>query len=182
MTRTQVWTGGLAIVGIIVFLVIGTVQYVQAESFRYVRDSTYLEECGACHLAFPPQLLPESSWSQVMAGLEDHFGEPADLDQETSDHILAYLHKYSLGKNPPSAMSKMARNLPADAGLRITELPAFLDAHEPLLEQYEMESFPTGFLTPCADCHRQAASALFDKELLHPGYGPSIWGGTPVEE
>ncbi len=71
----------------------------------------------------------------------------------------------------------MARNLPEQPGLRITELPAFLDAHASLLENLEFEQFPQSYLSPCADCHRQAASALFDKELLHPGYGPSVWGG-----
>ena len=76
-------------------------------------------------------------------------------------------------------MSEMLRNLPQNPPLRMTEFPAFLAAHEIIGEQLEMESFPEGFLSPCADCHRQAADGIFEKDRMHPGYGPSNWGGAP---
>lgn len=174
-SRTQLGLAALAAIWI--FALYGGAQEVQAGDFRYIKNSTYISECGACHLAYPPQLLPVSSWQQIMVGLDDHFGDNAELDEETADSIMIYLQSYALGTGKPSRMSKMMRNLPAEPGLRITEIPAFKDAHAAVLEQLELERFPTGYLSPCADCHRQAASALFDKELLHPGYGPSVWGG-----
>ena len=42
-----------------------------------------------------------------------------------------YLEKYALGTGGPSTMSQMGRNLPDEPPLRVTEFPAFLDAHEP---------------------------------------------------
>jgi hypothetical protein len=71
-------------------------------------------------------------------------------------------------------MSQLARNLPQNAPLRVTEFPAFLDAHDVVKQQLEMQEWPDGFLSPCRDCHHQAADARFEKELLHPGYGPSF--------
>ena len=33
-----------------------------------VTNALYAEECGSCHFAYPPGLLPASSWQQVMTG------------------------------------------------------------------------------------------------------------------
>jgi Dihaem cytochrome c len=49
------------------------------------------EDCGACHLAYPPQMLPADSWRAIMAGLDRHFGSNAGLDAETADEITIFL-------------------------------------------------------------------------------------------
>ncbi len=41
----------------------------------FAENPLYSEECGACHLAYPPSLLPQASWRGIMDGLADHFGE-----------------------------------------------------------------------------------------------------------
>ncbi len=179
--NTKTIVGMVTLSAIWIFALYGGVREVQAGDFRYVKNATYISECGACHLAYPPQLLPAESWTQMMASLDDHFGDNAELDEETAASISDDLATYALGTGKPSRMSKMMRNLPAEPGLRITEIPAFIDAHATVLEQLELESFPTSYLSACADCHRQAASALFDKELLHPGYGPSVWGDSSTD-
>ena len=38
----------------------------------FSQDDIYLDECGACHLAYPPGLLPEPSWRLLLAHLDDH--------------------------------------------------------------------------------------------------------------
>ncbi|HIL94616.1 MAG: hypothetical protein ABGY96_17320 [bacterium] len=149
----------------------------ESDPNRFVRDSTYVDECGACHLAYPPGLLPVESWQGIMAGLADHFGESAELDEETATYIGSYLERHALAKGQQSRIGKLMRNMPDDPPLRITELPAFIAAHDEIPKQLELEKLPTGYLSPCADCHRTAASSIFDKELLHPGYGPKVWGG-----
>jgi hypothetical protein len=168
------WLIGLLLLGSILFFgLYGIVATAAAGDAQvYNKDALYIEECGACHLAYPPGLLPTASGRGIMAGLEDHFGENAELDEESAAHISSYLEREALRSGEPTTMSKMLRNLPAEPPLRITEFPAFLSAHQEIAEQLDMETFPLGFLSPCADCHRQAADALFDKELLHPGYGP----------
>ncbi len=173
------WIIGSALLGsILLYGLYGVaVQAKQGNQYRFIRNSTYIEECGACHLAYPPGLLPVKSWQGIMAGLEDHFGENAELDNESSTHILAYLEQYALAPGQQTRIGKLIRNIPDNPPLRITELPAFINAHEEIAERLKVEKLETGFLSPCADCHRTAASSLFDKELLHPGYGPKVWGG-----
>ena len=40
----------------------------------------YKQECAACHMAYPPGMLPASSWSRMMKGLDQHYGTDASLD------------------------------------------------------------------------------------------------------
>jgi len=173
MNNTQTLLGTLILGSILTFGFYGVFVNAQ-DSETYVKDDLYIEECGACHLAYAPALMPHQSWVGIMQGLEDHFGENAELDAEGSAHISKYLAQYALGTGGPSTMSQLARNLPQNPPLRVTEFPAFLDAHDVVKQQLEMQEWPDGFLSPCRDCHRQAADARFEKELLHPGYGPSF--------
>ncbi|HNG39593.1 MAG TPA: cytochrome C, partial [Accumulibacter sp.] len=52
-----------------------------------VTDALVKEECGSCHLAFPPSMLPSSSWQRLMAGLKNHFGDDASVDPATANRI-----------------------------------------------------------------------------------------------
>jgi len=175
MSKAQWLTGTVVLASILGFGFYGVgVSAVTGDAVEYTKDAIYMEECGACHLAYPPGLLPVATGTKIMQDLADHFGESAELDEETSGYISNYLQQEALRAGVPTTMSEMLRNLPDDPPLRITEFPAFLGAHQIILEQLQMDEFPTGFLSPCADCHRQAADALFDKELLHPGYGPPL--------
>ena len=168
------WTMGTALLGaVLVFGMYGVVVNArEGDQVRYEQDEVYIEECGACHLAYAPPLLPVMSWRETMAGLADHYGENAELDEETAAHVTAYLERVAL-QGKPTKMSQMLRNLPDDPPLRITELPAFVTAHEVIPKQLQVEELSVGFLSPCADCHREAAMGIFDKDRLHPGYGPS---------
>jgi len=53
-----------------------------------------IDECGACHMPFPPRFLPKSSWKRIMADLENHFGGDASLDPDTRDRIAAFYDRY----------------------------------------------------------------------------------------
>ena len=51
----------------------------------------YQQECGACHLAYPPGLLPAASWQHLMAGLNHHFGSDASLDAPNTQAVTGWL-------------------------------------------------------------------------------------------
>ena len=48
-----------------------------------------IKECAACHMAFPPQMLPARSWEALMGDLANHFGENAQLDAAAAADIKA---------------------------------------------------------------------------------------------
>ena len=45
-----------------------------ADNMAAPRLAAYTQECAACHLAYPPGLLPAASWQRLMGGLGKHFG------------------------------------------------------------------------------------------------------------
>lgn len=113
----------------------------------------YSRECGACHMAYPPQLLPARSWHALIGGLDKHFGENASLDPATAQTIAAYL-----AANAADTLGPGARPLwgigPTDVPLRITETPFWISIHE--------EISPARFRSPqvksksnCLACHQQ---------------------------
>jgi hypothetical protein len=133
-------------------------------------NPVYTEECGSCHLAYPPALLPQASWDAIMNGLADHFGDNAELDAETAMVIYDYLYNNSAEKVGYSHMTRVARSAKG-APLRITELPYFKRQHREIpariINLPEVKS-----LSNCNSCHRDAAQGLFDEDTVEiKGFG-----------
>ena len=87
----------------------------------------YGKECGACHMPYPPLMLPSRSWHALMGGLDKHFGENASLDPQAARTITAYLASNAADVRGSRAMEGLGPN---DVPLRITETPFWIDAHE----------------------------------------------------
>lgn len=97
-------------------------QEVQADGRRYTaHNDAWKAECGACHLAYPPQMLPASSWRALMSGLDKHFGTDASLDSRLAAEIAAFLER-----NAPAQATKPS----GKPVLRITETRWFRREHE----------------------------------------------------
>jgi hypothetical protein len=54
-------------------------------------NAKWQQECGGCHLAFAPGLLPAESWRKMMAGLDKHFGSDASLSAPEAKEITDFL-------------------------------------------------------------------------------------------
>jgi hypothetical protein len=142
----------------------------------FEQDAVYIEECGACHLAYPPGLLPAESWRDTMMGLADHFGENSELDAETATHIGEYLDRNALRKGKRSNMSKMLRNMPEPPPARITELPYFVHEHDEIPRRMLKDNPEVRSISQCGSCHRDAERGVFDEDrIIIPGFGR--WDG-----
>lgn len=51
----------------------------------------YRQECGACHIAYPPGLLPAPSWQRLLGNLPRHFGTDASLETAVAGELSAWL-------------------------------------------------------------------------------------------
>jgi mono/diheme cytochrome c family protein len=51
----------------------------------------YQQECAACHLAYPPGMLPAASWQRVIGNLPRHYGTDASLDPATVKELSTWL-------------------------------------------------------------------------------------------
>ncbi|WP_290702306.1 diheme cytochrome c [Amphritea sp.] len=127
----------------------------------------YREECGACHLAYPAKMLPVDSWTEIMATLEDHFEENAEVSDETATMISAYLTD-----NAGKSGRGMLKRVKHDAPLRITELAYFVHEHDDVPERLVSGNEEVGSFSNCNACHQRAESGDFDEDSVRiPGYG-----------
>lgn len=116
--------------------------------------AAWREECGSCHLAYPPGLLPADSWRALMAGLERHFGVDAGLDPKTKGEILDLLISYAGTGRRHSA-----------APLRITETAWFRHEHDEVSASL-WPSPPIKSAANCQACHVEADSGHYSERSV----------------
>jgi hypothetical protein len=141
------------------------------DDYGTVRNNpTYIEECSACHMAYPPQLLPADSWHKMMTNLDDHFGENAELDVETAQVIEGYLREST--DNSKHQYRKLFRNLDNKSPLRITELPYFIRKHDEIPAKFLVDNDKLSSFSQCSACHKNAEKGRFNEDDVSiPGYG-----------
>lgn len=116
----------------------------------------YTQECAACHLAYPPGLLPAASWRRVMTGLEQHYGTDASLDPATVTQLASWLHSHA------GTYKRVTTEPPED---RITRSAWFERKHrqvDPAV--WKLPSVKGA--AQCAACHGGAEQGDFDDDRL----------------
>ena len=138
-----------------------------------VKNEQYKEECGSCHFAYQPSLLPSRSWQQLMAQLEDHFGENAELEANTQKTLTDYLVNHSANFSPDRLAVNLMRRLAKNkTPLRITEMPYLKHEHNKIPKKMVTGNAEVKSLSYCDKCHTQAESGSYlEKDIRIPGYG-----------
>jgi hypothetical protein len=113
-----------------------------------VTNAATQKECGECHMAYQPGLLPAASWNRIMDGLADHFGDKASLPPDTAAGIRAYL----------------TRNAGGGDGrlIRITEQRWWLRKHDFTPAIWQRKT--VGARSNCEACHREAVKGLYEDD------------------
>lgn len=119
-------------------------------------DAVYRDECGSCHMAYPPGLLPSVSWRAIMQGLDSHFGENAELLPDTTAHVTTYLQEHASDRGDPLKHDRLLGGMQGRPPLRITELPFFKDEHEEIPARMVEGNPEVQTFSRCAACHRDA--------------------------
>jgi len=127
-------------------------------------------ECSACHMAYPPSLLPERSWRKMMAGLERHFGQDASLDAVTAKEITSYLVNNSADRVANKRASKVMRPLGSnETPLRISETAWFVRKHDEVSAQ-TWKRTKVGSAANCTACHPGAERGDYSEHQVRiPG-------------
>ncbi len=125
-------------------------------------DPVLREECGGCHLAYHPSLLPARSWTRMMALQADHFGEDLALTQEDAESILGFQMANSAERASTEAAWKINRSISADqAPLRITETGYWKRKHREI-ESVVWDGSAVNGRWNCDACHLDAAQGTFE--------------------
>jgi len=142
-----------------------------------VTDKRYAKECGDCHFAYQPGLLPGKSWKKLLAAdaLKNHFGENAELDPSTRDAIL----DYAVNNAAETSWYKRSRKIAVateqgPAPLRITELHYISRVHQHIPEKMIKGNKEVKSLSMCNACHTEASKGVYDSDTVnipnYPGY------------
>ncbi len=133
----------------------------------------YEEECSACHLAYPPALLPQRSWQVIMDNLDKHFSENAEVDDKTAAELGRYLQQYAAEKSRDYLAQKFLRSIANnDTPLRISKVPYFLKEHHEMPQRMYKNNPKVKSLSQCETCHQQATQGNYHEEQINiPGFG-----------
>ncbi|QKF83516.1 diheme cytochrome c [Halarcobacter ebronensis] len=138
-----------------------------------VNNSLYIKECGACHFAYQPGLLPSNSWKKMMSNLESHFGADATLAQEDFVAISQYLEQNSAEKAYAYKRSYKIANSMRDDGtiIAISKTPYFIKEHKGIPKKYIEQESVKGLFN-CIACHTTAQKGIYsERDILIPNYG-----------
>lgn len=114
----------------------------------------YKQECASCHMSYPPALLPKESWTEIMNGLQKHYGTDASLSRQELEQISSWL-------NSNAGTYKRVKEAPLDN--RITNSDWFVRKHRKISSR---EFLSPAIKSPsnCNACHKNAEQGNFDDD------------------
>lgn len=111
----------------------------------------YRKECSACHVAYPPGMLPAASWQRVMGNLQNHYGTDASLDAATLQELSGWLKAHA------GTYKRVSASPPDD---RITRSAWFIREHNEVpAATWKLPAVKSA--ANCAACHTQADQGDF---------------------
>ena len=118
--------------------------------------NSYEAECASCHMAYPPGLLGQQNWQNIMSGLDKHFGTDASIDAKTDAELTPWLLKYAATK--PKYVAFAPEN-------RITKTSWFIRKHDEVRVDVWKRA---GVKSPanCMACHADASSGDFNEDSI----------------
>lgn len=113
----------------------------------------YTQECASCHVAYPPVLLPSTSWHRLMGNLSRHYGADASVDPATQKELSAWL-----AANAGSSR-RLREEPPQD---RVTRSAWFLREHDEVpARTWKLPTVKSP--SNCVACHARAEQGAFNE-------------------
>jgi hypothetical protein len=116
----------------------------------------YQQECAACHLAYPPAMLPAASWRRLMNDLPRHYGTDASLDAAAVQEIGSWLGTHA------GTYKRVREEPPQD---RITRSAWFIREHDEVpAATWKLSAVKSA--ANCAACHQGAEQGSFSERNI----------------
>lgn len=116
----------------------------------------YQQECSACHVAYPPGLLPAASWRRILDSLPHHYGSDASLDAATVNELATWI-------DANAATYRRVREAPPED--RITRSAWFIRQHDEIPNAVWARPAVKSAAN-CAACHTRADSGDFNEHTV----------------
>lgn len=133
-------------------------------------SALWQEECGSCHQAFHPSLLPARSWKSLLAQQERHFGDDLGLETSTIAQLLAFAEPNAAEQGATEAAWKINRSVAVNATpLRITETPYWIKKHHEIAAA-DWNKPTVKSKANCPACHLDADAGTYEDAAMRvPG-------------
>ncbi|MCC7201832.1 MAG: diheme cytochrome c [Nitrospirae bacterium] len=133
----------------------------------------YKNECGSCHFAYQPGLLPARSWDKLMSDLGNHFNENAELSANDTETIRKYLMENAADRSDRKHSIRITRSIGGnETPERITRVPYIIQKHHELAPRHITKNPKVKSFSNCNACHTRAEAGSFrKKEVVIPGFG-----------
>lgn len=116
----------------------------------------YQQECAACHIAYPPGMLPAASWQRIMNNLQRHYGTDASLDAAAVKQLSTWL-------TANAGTYKRVREEPQED--RISRSAWFVRKHDEVsANTWKLPAVKSA--ANCAACHQQADQGDFNEHRV----------------
>ena len=163
----------LAILGVSVGLTglwIGNAPADDEAVFPMPRGKTLVNECGSCHTAYAPGLLPARSWRKMLSELDNHFGEDVSVQEPVRLALLKDHEDMAAdGAFADMRMRRIAGSVPANAApQRITDTAFFKFMHDEVPKSFWRRK-AIGTPANCIACHPRANAGHYgEREVRIP--------------
>jgi len=140
--------------------------YLPFSQAALVQSEAWDKECGGCHLAYHPSVLPAPAWRALLDEQHAHFGEDLGLEESTVDALRAYMRPQSAEAHATPLAWKIDSTTRADATpRRVTETDYWKKRHATLsaADWNRTKRFA------CEGCHLDAAAGTFLPGAIHVG-------------
>lgn len=153
----------LVIMGLVGLWIINSPDHDEAV-FPMPRGKMLVNECGSCHTAYAPGLLPARSWRKMMGSLDDHFGEDASVAEPVWLALLKDLEDMAAdGAFAGRQMQHIAASVaPQAAPQRVTETAFFKAMHDEI-PAHIWRRQAIGEPGNCVACHPRANEGRFSE-------------------
>ena len=134
---------------------------------RAVSNAVYKENCGSCHFAYQPELMPWGGWKKILAESSDkHFGESVSLSAEANAEVSRYLEANSAESSRSEISVKIMKSLRGKNPARITDIPYIGKKHRKIGADI-LRRQTVGSLSNCSACHQKAEEGNYDDRYVN---------------
>lgn len=135
------------------------------KTFAPVDNALYKAQCGACHFAYQPELLPARSWEAILAKPGDHFGESLDIGPADLAALRLFTASRAADQSRAKRAVKITRSLGSATPRRVTEVPYLVEKHHDLAAEV-FKRPGVGSFANCPACHRAAEAGDYDDDRV----------------
>lgn len=129
------------------------------------QNKAFVNECGSCHMLYPPNFLPKKSWELLMSNLKNHFGDDASVDENTNRNILAFLLKNSAENSTYKVSWNFLNSINNQDIIALSNTSYWKKKHRKIAKEV-FESSKVKSKANCKVCHNDIEKGLIEYENI----------------